>query len=127
MACASGVVSVDYLKKRTLIVIRDDSFRDIILKVSGHDPSQTHMTIECSPNGSDWTAVEGDTIRVAALGVMDAFGYKFLRIECTVPEKVPLSTDTPCCSTAVNAFNVLMSTSRKRRLPEKKVCRCVLF
>jgi hypothetical protein len=68
MACIRGVVSMDYLKKKTKFVVRDETFAGIILKVGKRDQKRMLVT-EFSANGSDWMAVEGDTINVPALGV----------------------------------------------------------
>lgn len=122
MAAISRVVSVDYMQKRSLILIRDETFGELATKVSG-DPN-AKFAIECSENGKDWTEIDTEVVGLPSIGVLDCFNYKFVRMNKQEP---PTDTNVPSpllTTPSANAFDVLMSVRKKRRLPDMKTNRC---
>ena len=53
---------------------------------------------------------------------MDAFAYKFIRFRVELPAPAVNAENS---SQTSNAFDVIMKSARKRRLPEKKTKRFV--
>ena len=72
------VVCVYYLKKKSLVVINNETFSDIAVKIIQR-PDIT-FTLECSTNDRDWIIVDEHVLSLPAIGVIDSFSYKYIRI-----------------------------------------------
>ena len=121
MATTGRVVSVDFMQKRSLILVRDETFVDIAAKFG---VSYANCIGECSETGKEWTQIDDEVLRQPCLGILDCFNYKFIRISKKEP---PPDTNVQSSSTSVsvNAFDVLMSVNKKRRLPDMKTNRFI--
>ena len=74
MATVSKVVTIDFLNKRSVVLIRDETFRQLAAKVSGAVINNSNQTlkIECSDNGHQWSLLDGDVVMLSAIPVSTA-------------------------------------------------------
>lgn len=127
MAAITRVIAVDFESKRSLLLVRHERFLDIGVNVTKMNSDASKLVVECSANGTEWCLLSDDVMILPALQVMDGFGYKFVRfrVELPVPAVDADDSKSQQKTQRSNAFDVIMKSARKRRLPEKKTNRCV--
>lgn len=74
------VICVYYLEKKSLTILKNETFKEIGEKFILKATNGIKFKLECSTNDRDWTVVDEDVLLLPAIGVIDAFSYKYIRI-----------------------------------------------
>jgi hypothetical protein len=119
MAAVSSVFSVDYNSKRVLSSVNaNDTFLSGITKLtndaSGHSASYP-------ANETVWTSQTMDILPLPVIQVMQSFNFKYIRIHKKLIDTEPKQPEQPSYTAGeVKKAFQLLTTPRRRRLPNKK-------